>query len=235
MHANVQSVDINQTGIPGSAVFIGIIFSSLLILSNLVSIKLVTVWDYTFPSGLIFFPLTYIFDDILTEVYGYKVSRRIIWAAFAANLIVSSGTLIATYFEPSPYWQHQQAFETIYRTAPRVFLASMISYFLGEFANSIILAKLKVKTEGRHLWARAMTSTGIGVGIDTVCFMHIAFLFVMPYYVLWDMIMITYLAKLSYELCAIPITYKVTNYLKKKDKVDYYDVNTNFNPFSLEI
>ncbi len=111
----------------------------------------------------------------------------------------------------------------------------MVSYFFGEFANSIILAKLKVLTSGRHLWLRAITSTIAGVGIDTVLFIHIAFLFTMPYSKLWQIIGMMYSLKVIFECFALPVTYKITNYLKQKDNVDYYDFNTKFNPFSLEV
>ncbi|MBA2649276.1 MAG: queuosine precursor transporter [Legionella sp.] len=235
MITDAQQIELSQSDIKGSVVLIGILFSAFLILSNLAAVKLTIVGQITFPAGLIFFPITYIFDNILTEVYGFKISRRIIWSALAANLIVSIGTWIITYLPPSPYWEHQLAYETIYRTAPRVFIASMISYFFGEFANSILLAKLKIITKGRYLWIRALVSTVIGVGIDTIIFIHIAFLFILPYEGLWKVILSTYLLKVAYEMGAIPITYKVSNYLKKKDKIDFYDYHTKFNPFSLEI
>ncbi|KTC90084.1 conserved hypothetical integral membrane protein [Fluoribacter dumoffii] len=179
--------------------------------------------------------MTYVFDDVLTEVYGFKVSRRIIWMALLANTIVFLGTWITIYLTPSPFWSYQEAYATVYQGTLRVFLASVISYFFGEFANSIILAKLKVLTSGKRLWLRAITSTMIGVGIDTILFTHIAFLFIIPYPAIWQIIGTMYLLKVLYEVCALPITYKISNYLKRKDNVDHYDVKTNFNPFSLEL
>lgn len=218
-----------------SVISVGILFTTFLILSNLAAFKIASFGSISFAAGLIFFPLTYVFDDILTEVYGFKVSRRIIWTALLANTIVFLGTWLTIYLSPSPYWPHQQAYATVYQGTLRVFIASVISYFFGEFANSIILAKLKVLTSGERLWLRAITSTMIGVGIDTLLFTHIAFLFIIPYSGIWQIIGTMYLLKVLYEICALPITYHVSNYLKRTDNVDHYDVKTNFNPFSLEL
>ncbi|MCW8397646.1 queuosine precursor transporter [Legionella sp. PATHC038] len=218
-----------------SVISVGILFTTFLILSNLAAFKIAAFGSISFAAGLVFFPLTYVFDDILTEVYGFKVSRRIIWMALLANTIVFLGTWLTIYLTPSPYWPHQEAYATIYQGTLRVFLASIISYFFGEFTNSIILAKLKVLTSGERLWLRAITSTVIGVGIDTLIFTHIAFLFIIPYAGIWQIIGTMYLFKVLYEVCALPITYHVSNYLKRKDNIDHYDVKTNFNPFSLEL
>lgn len=225
---------VNPT-VKSSVIIIGTLFTAFLILSNLTAFKLASLGPLMFPAGLIFFPLTYIFDNILTEVYGFKVSRRIIWMALLANTIIFVGTWCTIYLEPAPDWPHQDAYATVYQAAFRIFIASTISYFFGEFANSIILAKLKVLTSGRHLWLRAITSTCVGVGIDTVLFIHIAFLFTMPYFQLWSLIGIMYSLKVVYEFCALPITYKVSNYLKQKDNIDHFDFKTRFNPFSLKV
>ncbi len=218
-----------------SVVIVGILFTAFLILSNLTAFKLASFSSLNFPAGLLFFPLTYVFDDILTEVYGFKVSRRIIWAALFANTIIFLGTWCTIYLTPSPFWQHQDAYATVYQATLRIFIASTVSYFLGEFTNSIILAKLKILTAGKHLWLRAISSTVIGVGIDTIFFIHIAFLFTVPYINIWKIILTMYVLKVIYECCALPITYKITNYLKKKDNIDHYDFTTKFNPFSLAV
>jgi queuosine precursor transporter len=231
----IKRFPIKNHSIKSSVIIVGILFTAFLILSNLTAFKLATLGPIVFPAGLIFFPLTYVFDDILTEVYGFKISRRIIWLALLANTIVFIGTWCTIYLNPSPDWHNQEAYATVYHATFRVFIASTISYFFGEFANSIILAKLKVFTSGRYFGLRAITSTIAGVGIDTVLFIHIAFLFTMPYSHLWKIIGMMYSLKVIYECVALPITYKVTNYLKQKDNVDYYDFKTKFNPFSLEV
>lgn len=218
-----------------SIIVIGILFTAFLILSNLTAFKIATLGSISFTAGLIFFPITYVFDDILTEVYGFKVSRRVIWMALFANLIIFMGTWLTVYLNPSPFWHHQDAYSTVYEGTPRIFIASMISYLAGEFTNSIILAKLKIFTAGRYLWLRAISSTVIGVGVDTIFFVHIAFIHQIPYSEIWSIIATMYCVKVLYEACAIPITYKVANYLKRKDNIDYYDFKTKFNPFSLRV
>lgn len=218
--------------IRSSVLIVSILFTGFLILSNLTAFKLAAIGGLIFPAGLMFFPLTYIFDDILTEVYGFKVSRRVIWSALLANVIVLLGTTISTYLPAAPHWHEQAAYAAVYHAVPRVFFASMIGYICGEFSNSTILAKLKILTAGRYLWFRALTSSAIGIGIDSILFIHIAFLFSVPYHMLWQIILTTYLVKLAYEGCAIPFTYKVTHYLKQKDNIDHYDFHTKFNPFS---
>jgi uncharacterized integral membrane protein (TIGR00697 family) len=233
-HDNYEET-VNSPATKPSIVVVGILFTTFLILSNLAAFKLASFGSINFAAGLIFFPLTYVFDDILTEVYGFKVSRRIIWTALLANTIVFLGTWITIFLTPSPYWSHQEAYATVYQGTLRIFTASAISYFCGEFANSMLLAKLKVLTEGKHLWFRAVASTITGVSIDTVLFTHIAFLFTIPYTNIWQVILTMFSFKVLYEVCAIPLTYKISNYLKRKDNIDYYDFKTNFNPFSLKV
>jgi len=218
-----------------SIIIVGILFAAFLILSNLTAIKIAQVGPWAFPAGLIFFPLTYIFDDILTEVYGFKVSRRVIWSALFANLIIISGTWLTIYLPPAAFWDLQEAYATIYQAVPRIFAASIVAYLVGEFTNSIILAKLKILTDGKYLWLRVITSTAAGTGVDTVLFAHIAFMFTIPYIAIWEIILFMYVLKLLYEICAVPLTYKVVNYLKRKDNIDHYDFKTKFNPFSLSV
>lgn len=224
-----------NTASKSSILIVSILFTACFILSNLTAFKLAEIRHFTFPAGLLFFPLTFVFDDILTEVYGFKISRRIIWMALLANTIIFLGTWFTISLPPSSYWHDQEAYTKVYQGSVRIFIASMISYLLGEFSNSIILAKLKVLTLGRYLWLRTIISTVIGVGIDTLCFIHIAFLFTMPYQDLWKIICIVCTFKIIYEVLATPITYKVSNYLKSKDKVDHYDFKTKFNPFSIAV
>lgn len=225
----------NITNIKPSIIVVGILFTTFLILSNLTAFKLVQYANFAFPAGLLFFPVTYIFDDILTEVYGFKVSRLVIWTALLANAIVIVGTLFTTYLQPAPYWHEQSAYASVYQAVPRVFFASMLGYLSGEFFNSIILARLKIKCSGRHLWLRLLLSTAIGVGLDTMIFIHIAFLFSVPYAKIWQIILTMYLFKVSYEMLVMPITYRVINYLKRKDSIDHYDIGTKFNPFSIRL
>lgn len=231
----IKKLPLKNSSTKASIVIVGILFTAFLILSNLTAFKLAQYGSFTFPAGLIFFPVTYIFDDILTEVYGFKVSRRVIWMALLANVIIMFGTITTIYLKPSPFWHDQAAYAMIYHAAPRVFFASLLGYLTGEFINSTILAKLKILTSGRYLWLRAIASTVVGVGIDTVVFIHIAFLFTLPYAGLWKIIATMYLFKVVYEMLAVPITCKIANYLKRIDNVDHYDFKTKFNPFSIAV
>ncbi len=231
----IKKFPLKNSSTKASIVIVGILFTAFLILSNLTAFKLVQYAGLIFPAGLIFFPITYIFDDILTEVYGFKVSRRVIWTALVANAIIVLGTLATIYLNPAPYWHDQGAYALIYQAVPRVLIASMFGYLVGEFTNSIILAKLKILTSGRYFWLRAISSTAIGVGIDTVIFIHIAFLLTVPYYLIWKIILSMYFFKVLYETLALPITFKLSQYLKRKDNVDHYDLETKFNPFSVAV
>jgi len=214
---------------------IAVIYTTFLILSNISALKISSVLGYSIPSGLVFFPLTYIFNDILTEVYGFKVSRRVIWLGLISNLIITVGIYGIIHLTPSPYWSHQREFETIFALSPRIFAASVLSYFCGEFINSTIIAKLKIFTDGKYLWLRVAGSTAIGVGIESILFAFIAFWSVFPKNVLLEMILIQVLFKVGYELIALPVTYKVIEFLKKVDGADYYDFATKFNPFSFRL
>lgn len=228
-----------------NVIFLGMVFVSFLILSNLTAFKLVEYHtnffhlfgdiNLTFPAALIFFPLTYFFDDTLTEVYGFKVSRFIIWSGLICNTIISLGVLVSTQLHASPYWPYQTEYEIVFNSTFRIFLASTIGYFTGEFCNSIILSKIKIMTSGRWLWLRIITSTSVAVGIDSMIFCNFAFTGIFPQHVIWKMVITQYLFKVGYELIALPLTYLITDYLKKKDNVDYYDYSTRYNPFSLKL
>jgi uncharacterized integral membrane protein (TIGR00697 family) len=226
-------------------IFMGMLFVSFLIVSNLTAFKVVEIYltdDFfiNFPAALIFFPLTYFFDDILTEVYGFKISRLIIWGGLACSAFVTLFTWLAVQLPASPVWDKNtnngaHAYELVFSGSLRIFLASIIAYFFGEFLNSIILAYLKVMTAGKYLSLRVMSSTAIGAGIDSLIFCNIAFWHIMPTHVIWEIILTQYLLKLGYEFIMLPVTYLLTRYLKKADQTDYFDTDTKFNPFSLRL
>jgi len=231
-----------------NVVLLGMIFVSFLIISNLTAFKIVEIntikfmhstlfgsLNINFPAALIFFPLTYFFDDNLTEVYGFKISRFIIWCGLICSALVSLGVWMTVQLTPSNFWHYQREYEVIFNSTPRLFVASALGYFFGEICNSIILSKLKIITFGRWLWLRVISSTSVAVGIDSIIFCNLAFIGIIPNNIIWQMILIQYLFKVGYELIALPLTYVVSNYLKKKDQVDYYDYSTSFNPFSLKI
>jgi uncharacterized integral membrane protein (TIGR00697 family) len=223
-------------------VLLGMLFVSFLLLSNLTAFKIVDfhlnifgIGHIQFPAALVFFPLTYFFDDTLTEVYGFKISRFMIWCGFLCQSMISLGIFVTVHLTPSHFWQYQNEYQIIFGSTFRIFLASSIAYIVGEFCNSTILSKIKLMTSGRWLWLRVISSTSIAVAIDSFIFCHIAFFEQVPESVIWKMIIAQYIFKVGYELLALPLTYVITSYLKSKDQIDYYDYQTSYNPFSMKI
>ena len=226
-------------------VLLAMFFISCLIVANFTAIKIAEIhltpqWAISFPAALLFFPLTYFFDDTLTEVYGFKMSRLIIWGGLFCSAMVNLCTWLAVYLPASPLWNQsthngELAYEFIFKGTPRVFIASALAYFCGEFFNSLVLAKMKVYFCGKFLWLRILVSSAFGVAIDTTLFSIIAFAGILPSALLWQITLTAYLFKLSFECLMLPITYKLIDYLKNRDQIDYYDTKTRFNPFSLRL
>ncbi len=211
------------------------LFVVVLIVSNTASTKVVLLGPFTFDGGTLLFPLAYIFGDVLTEVYGYKKSRRVIWTGFFL-LLLSTLTFGLVNSLPAPADEFSQkaaeAFSTILGLVPRIVLASLVAYFVGEFVNSYILAKLKVATNGRWLALRTIGSTLVGQGLDTAIFLLIAFYGVWDNSLLWTVFVSNYIFKVGIEVLFTPLTYTAVSFLKRTEQEDYYDRNTNFNPFS---
>jgi uncharacterized integral membrane protein (TIGR00697 family) len=209
-------------------------FVTILLCSNLIGVsKVCTVGGVTFGAGILFFPISYAFGDVLTEVYGYARSRRVVWAGFAALAFASFMSWFVVWLPPATGWPHQQALQTIFGATPRIVLASLVAYFAGEFAHSFILAKMKIATSGRYLWARTIGSTAIGELADSVIFYPLAFLGIWQAKLVIQVMISNYLIKVLWEVFATPLTYKIVAYLKRVENEDYYDVETNFTPFSL--
>lgn len=209
------------------------LFVTVLLISNVASTKIVAFGPLTFDGGTILFPLSYIFGDILTEVYGYARSRKVIWLGFVAALLMSITFIIVGALPAAADWQNQDAYNKILGLTPRIVIASLIAYFAGEFSNSFTLAKLKIITQGRQLWLRTIGSTLIGQVVDTALFILIAFTGVVPNSLLWTLILSNYLFKCGVEILFTPITYWLTGWLKQQEHEDYYDRDTDFNPFRL--
>ena len=210
---------------------IATLFVTVLLISNITSTKIVSLGWFTFDGGTLIFPLSYIFGDILTEVYGYSRSRKVIWLGFfCAFLMVLTFNLVGA-LPPAADWKYQEAYNQILGSTPRIVAASLIAYWVGEFSNSFILAKLKILTRGKWLWTRTIGSTLVGQVLDTAIFILIAFLGVFPNSILWALIASNYLFKCGIEILFTPVTYWVTGWLKRQEQEDYYDANTNFNPF----
>ncbi|MFH1031283.1 MAG: queuosine precursor transporter [Chloroflexota bacterium] len=212
-------------------VIVTALFVTCLITANIIAVKLIGIGPFILPAAIIIFPLSYIFGDILTEVYGYRWARRVIWLGFFCNLVFVIFAWIGQILPPASFWGGQAAYKTILGYTPRLLLASFAGYLAGEFANSFILAKMKILTKGRWLWSRTISSTIIGQALDSSIFITFAFIGTpsfMPVIILYH-----WLAKIVIEIVATPLTYIVVGYLKKKEAVDTYDYKTNFNPFSL--
>ena len=192
------------------------------------------IGGFTFGAGVLFFPISYIFGDILTEVYGYARSRKVIWAGFTGMLFATLMTTVVLKLPPAQGWVHQEAFETVFGSTPRIVLASLVAFFSGEFCNSFVLAKMKILTAGKHLWMRTIGSTLVGEGVDCLLFYPIAFLGTWPNELVLQVMISNYFIKVAWEVINTPITYRIVAFLKKAEKEDYYDRNTNFTPFSIE-
>jgi len=208
-------------------------FVAVLLISNIASTKIIDLWKFTFDGGTILFPLSYIFGDILTEVYGYRQSRRIIWIGFTCALLMSVTLGLIGLIKPAQGWELQEAYMAILGQTPRIVAASLIAYFAGEFSNSYILAKMKVFTKGKWLAARTIGSTIVGEGVDTIIFVFVAFFGVYSNSLLLMIVVSNYIFKVLMETVLTPVTYKIVNGLKRAEGVDYYDRDTDFNPFKV--
>ncbi len=207
------------------------IFVAVLLISNVASSKILDLGPFTFDGGTILFPISYIFGDILTEVYGYSRSRRVIWIGFGCAILMALVFAIVGALPPAEGWRGQEAYMAILGQTPRIVLGSLIAYFAGEFSNSYTLAKMKVFTHGRWLWTRTIGSTMVGEGVDTLLFVLIAFYGLYNPSLLLSIIISNYLFKTGFEALVTPLTYLVVNTLKRVENEDYYDVDTDFNPF----
>jgi uncharacterized integral membrane protein (TIGR00697 family) len=209
------------------------LFVAVLLISNVASSKILELGPFTFDGGTILFPISYIFGDILTEVYGYRRSRRVIWVGFGCAGLMAGVFALVGALPPAAGWENQEAYEAILGTTPRIVLGSLIAYFAGEFSNSYTLAKMKILTRGRWLWTRTIGSTLVGEGVDTVLFVTIAFAGTLPWPLFWSIIVSNYIFKVGLEAAMTPITYRLTNFLKQTEQEDVYDVDTDFNPFKI--
>jgi uncharacterized integral membrane protein (TIGR00697 family) len=208
------------------------VFVVVLLISNVVGQKIAAFGPLRVSGAQLLFPITYIFGDVFTEVYGYASSRKAIWFGFFASALLSVMSFVCVKLPAAPEWPNQHAFETVFYTVPRLVIASLIAYWCGEFANSFTLAKLKLVTKGRHLWTRTIGSTVVGQAVDSMLVMFIGFYGVVPIGTIVRLILSGYVAKVLYETVMTPVTYAVVNYLKHKERVDYFDYATDFNPFA---
>jgi hypothetical protein len=230
---------LRQTWLPT----ISAVFVTSLIVSNIIAVKLISVGPFILPAAILIFPVSYIFGDILTEVYGYARARRVIWIGFGCNLLAVFVIWISVELPPAPFWRmgslespqtSQQAYRALFGVTPRILAASFLAYLVGEFLNSFVLAKMKIATQGRHLWMRTIGSTLVGQLADSGFFIFLAFYGTIPIDALGRVVINQWLVKSAYETLLTPLTYLVVNYLKRVEQEDYFDRKTQFSPFRWE-
>ena len=207
------------------------IFVVVLLISNLVGSKICAIGPFRISGAQLLFPITYIFGDVFTEVYGYGASRRAIWIGFFASGLLAVMGLFTVWLPPAPGWDGQAAFARVFNFVPRLIIASLAAFWCGEFANSFTLAKMKLLTNGRYLWTRTVGSTVVGQAVDTAVVMVLAFGGSLNAALIVNLILSGYLGKVLYEVAATPLTYWIVGFLKRREGVDAFDRNTDFNPF----
>lgn len=217
-------------------------FVTVLLCANIIGAsKRTIVGGFTFGAGILFFPISYVFGDILTEVYGYARSRRVIWAGFGAMIFASFMSYVVVAMPPAPGWDGQDVYEKAFGSTWRIAMASLVAFWAGEFANSVTLAKMKIGMEGRFLWMRTIGSTIVGEAVDSIIFYPLAFVAIAALNLAgwtWaqvgEVMFHNYLMKVGWEVVMTPVTYRIVAFLKRVENEDYYDRNTKFTPFSLE-
>ena len=207
------------------------LFVTCLITANITAIKLIHVFGLVLPAAVLIFPISYIIGDVLTEVYGYRQARKVIWLGFLCNLIFVVFAWVGQILPPAPFWEGQAAYRSILGYTPRLLVASICGYLVGEFANSFVLARMKVLTQGRWLWTRTIGSTIVGEGLDSAIFITLAFIGTPSF--LPVMIVYHWLTKTAIETIATPATYAIVSSLKRREGIDFYDYETRYNPFTI--
>ncbi|WP_066662236.1 MULTISPECIES: queuosine precursor transporter [unclassified Sphingomonas] len=219
-------------------------FVAILLLSNVLGAGKVAqiwipVWEVWWPfgAGILFFPISYIIGDVLTEVYGYARARRVIWAGFVATLFMAFMSWVVVALPPAPDWTNQPAYEAIFGQVPRIVLASVVAFWAGEFVNSFVLAKMKIWTKGKHLWARTIGSTVVGQGVDSLIFYPLAFWGAAGWTndLVLKVLVTQWVLKVSWEVILTPVTYAVVGFLKRREGVDVFDEGTDFTPFRTRV
>ncbi len=206
-------------------------FVAVLLISNIASTKILSLGPFTFDGGTLLFPLSYIFGDILTEVYGYRRARKVIWLGFASAALMALTLGLVGFLRPAAGWHFQEAYDVILGQTPRIVLGSLAGYWAGEFSNSFVLAKMKIATQGRWLWTRTIGSTLVGQAVDSVLFLAIAFWGTLSSDLLLVLFISNYVFKCGIEILFTPLTYLAVRTLKRLEGIDVYDVGTTFNPF----
>jgi queuosine precursor transporter len=209
------------------------LFVTSLVTANIIAVKLVGLGSLVFPAAVVIFPLSYIFGDVLTEVYGFRRARQVIWLGFACNLLAVIAIYLGGLLPPAAFWTGQEAYQQILGFTPRLLVASFTAYIIGQFVNAIVLARMKIVTRGRWLWTRTIASTLVGEGLDSLVFISLAFIGTIPSSAMLAAILTQWLLKSAYEIIITPFTYLAVNFLKRKEGLDIFDHDTRFNPLRL--
>ncbi|TKD53102.1 queuosine precursor transporter [Sphingomonas baiyangensis] len=216
--------------------FVMAAFVVVLVLSNVIGAgKVAAIGGFEFGAGILFFPISYVIGDVLTEVYGYARARRCIWAGFAALLFLAAMSAIVVAMPPAEGWEGQEAYQAVFGAVPRIVAASIAAFWAGEFVNSYVLARMKLWTGGRHLWARTIGSTAVGQAVDSLIFYPLAFLGVWPLELVLSVMVSNWALKVAWEAALTPATYAVVGALKRREGIDVFDRATDFTPFRTRV
>lgn len=212
----------------------GILFATCLLISNILATKILLIGSWAAPAGVLIFPLAYIINDVITEVWGFKKARLIIWTGFTVNILAILFFSLGVAIPGAPFWQNQDAFATVLGNTPRIVLASLSAYLIGSFLNAFVMSRMKVATKGKGFSIRAILSTLVGESADSIIFITIAFWGIFPIEVLATMVLTQALIKTVYEILILPVTIVVVRFVKRIEGVDEFDTNLSYNLFSLK-
>jgi uncharacterized integral membrane protein (TIGR00697 family) len=222
-----------KTQVSTTYMFAGILFAACLLISNILAVKIIMIGPWAAPAGVLIFPISYIIGDVVAEVWGYRKARLIIWAGFAVNLIAILFYSLSIVIPAAPFWTNQDAYATVLQYSPRIALASIVAYLFGSFINAFVMSRVKVLTEGKNFSFRAVVSTIAGEGIDSLIFIVVAFVGIIPGNKLIVMISTQAALKIIYEIIVLPLTILIVKWLKKKEGIDTIDTEISYNPFKI--
>lgn len=213
---------------------LSMLFTAMLLIANTIAVKIVSIGPFNIPAGILTFPASYIFADVLVEVYGFHQTRKVIWTGLVCQVLMAFFYYLSSLMTPAAFWTGQEYWSKFFSMSPRIVAGSLVAYFVGEFLNATVMSKLKKRTAGRYLWVRTIGSTLVGEGADTLVFNIVAFVGVFEPKSLLSIIISGYLLKVSYEIVVTPITYLIVNWLKRAEGFDHFDHEVNtYNPFKV--
>lgn len=234
MQADPASALSGQVATPRLLLPLAMLFVAMLLIANTIAVKIVALGPFNIPAGILCFPVSYIFGDVLVEVYGYARTRIVIWTGLFCQVLMALFYLLSVELTPAVFWHGQPAWATFFSQSPRIVAGSLAAYFAGEFANAYVMSKMKIFTKGKHLWTRTIGSTLVGEGVDTLIFNSVAFAGVFGLANLGSIMLSGYVLKVAYEVVATPATYAIVGWLKAKEKCDHFDTDLRtYNPFGV--